>query len=77
MTRPLRLDPDRFFPLEGRARSLARTLFGEVERLPIISPHGHTDPAWFASDTPFADAASLLVQPDQAWVASTPPAASR
>jgi glucuronate isomerase len=64
MTRPLRLDPDRFFPLEDRARTLARALFAQVERLPIISPHGHTDPAWFASDAPFADAASLLVQPD-------------
>ncbi|MDB5482804.1 MAG: glucuronate isomerase [Caulobacteraceae bacterium] len=64
MARPLRLDPDRFFPLEDRARALARALFTQVERLPIISPHGHTDPAWFASDAPFVNAASLLVQPD-------------
>jgi len=64
MTRPLRLDPDRLFPLEGRARAVARALFADVERLPIVSPHGHTDPAWFAADAPFADAASLLVQPD-------------
>jgi glucuronate isomerase len=64
MTRPLRLDPDRLFPLEDRARALARALFASVERLPIISPHGHTDPAWFATDAPFADAAGLLVQPD-------------
>jgi len=64
MARPLRLDPNRFFPLEERARSVAKALFAEVERLPIISPHGHTDPAWFAQDTPFTDAPSLLVQPD-------------
>jgi glucuronate isomerase len=64
MTRPLRLDPDRFFPLDDRARSLARALFAEVEQLPIISPHGHTDPAWFATDAAFTDAPSLLVQPD-------------
>ena len=64
MTRPLRLDPDRFFPLDDRARGLARALFAEVEHLPIISPHGHTDPAWFASDAAFTDAPSLLVQPD-------------
>jgi glucuronate isomerase len=64
MTRPLRLDPDRFLPLEDRARGLARALFAEIEALPIISPHGHTDPSWFAFDAPFADAASLLVQPD-------------
>ena len=64
MARPLRLDPNRFFPLENRARALARVLFAAVEHLPIVSPHGHTDPGWFASDAPFADAASLLVQPD-------------
>jgi glucuronate isomerase len=64
MARPLRLDPDRLFPLEPRARDLARALFAPVETLPIVSPHGHTDPAWFATNTPFTDAASLLVQPD-------------
>jgi glucuronate isomerase len=35
-----------------------------VKDLPIISPHGHTDPAWFASDAPFANAAELLLAPD-------------
>ncbi len=64
MNRPLHLDPDRFFPLDDRARGLARALFAEVEHLPIISPHGHTDPAWFATDAAFTDATSLLVQPD-------------
>ena len=64
MARPLRLDPDRLFPLDPAARSLARRLFAEVEGLPIISPHGHTDPAWFADDAAFADAPSLLVLPD-------------
>jgi glucuronate isomerase len=64
MTRPLRLDPDRFFPAEPAARSLARRLFAEVERVPILSPHGHTNPAWFASNEPFEDAVSLLLWPD-------------
>lgn len=64
MTRPLWLDPDRFFPAEPAARSLARQLFAEVERAPILSPHGHTDPAWFASNEPFEDAVSLLLWPD-------------
>jgi glucuronate isomerase len=64
MARPLRLNPDRLFPLEPRSRDLARNLFAQVEALPILSPHGHTDPAWFAMDAPFTDAASLLVQPD-------------
>jgi glucuronate isomerase len=35
-----------------------------VVDLPIISPHGHTDPGWFAYNQPFADATSLLLQPD-------------
>lgn len=32
--------------------------------MPILSPHGHTDPAWFAENEPFSDAANLLVIPD-------------
>ncbi len=64
MIRPLRLDSDRFFPMYDRARDLARALFAEVEHLSIISPHGHTDSARFATDAAFSDAPSLLVQPD-------------
>ena len=61
---PLRLSPDRLFPVEERTRDIARALYREVHDLPIISPHGHTDPAWFASDAPFGDASELLLQPD-------------
>jgi glucuronate isomerase len=64
MVRSLCLDPDRFLPPEPKTRAVAKALFAEVEPLAIISPHGHTDPLWFASDAPFADAPSLLVQPD-------------
>jgi len=32
--------------------------------LPIISPHGHTDPRWFAENKPFPDPAALFIQPD-------------
>ena len=45
-------------------RAIARELYGEVARLPIVSPHGHTDAAWFASNEPFGNAAELLLQPD-------------
>lgn len=45
-------------------RRIAVRLFSAVERLPIVSPHGHTDPAWFAGDAPFEDAVSLLLWPD-------------
>lgn len=64
MTQPLLLHPDRLFPSEPAMRSLARDFYESVKRLPIISPHGHTDPAWFADDRPFADPASLLIVPD-------------
>ncbi|KGJ03214.1 glucuronate isomerase [Paracoccus halophilus] len=57
-------DEDRLFPLEGRARDLARALYAEIHDLPIISPHGHTDPRWFAEDAPFPDPAQLFVTPD-------------
>jgi len=58
------LDPHRFFPADPRQRAIAAELFAEIEKLPIISPHGHTDPAWFAHDQPFEDAVSLLLWPD-------------
>ncbi|MGH7022845.1 MAG: glucuronate isomerase [Caulobacteraceae bacterium] len=64
MTHPLRLDPARHFPLEPGVREIARSLFDEIRGLPIVSPHGHADPAWFASDAPFEDAASLILIPD-------------
>jgi glucuronate isomerase len=64
MSRPLHLDPERFFPAEPAVRRIAVQLFSVVERLPIVSPHGHTDPAWFASNAPFEDAVSLLLWPD-------------
>jgi hypothetical protein len=34
-----------------------------AEQAPIVSPHGHTDPAWFAQ-TPFGNATELLLRPD-------------
>jgi glucuronate isomerase len=64
MTVPLRLDPDRLFPADPTTRAIARRLYGEVAGLPIISPHGHTDPAWFAQDEAFPDPARLLITPD-------------
>ncbi|MCZ0960685.1 glucuronate isomerase [Paracoccus benzoatiresistens] len=58
------LDDDRLYPLEGRARDLARDLYARIRDLPIVSPHGHTDPRWFAEDQPFPDPAQLFVTPD-------------
>lgn len=58
------LDEDRLFPLDPRSRDLARALYAEVRGMPILSPHGHTDPRWFAEDQPFPDPAGLFVTPD-------------
>ncbi len=64
MTRNSALHPDRLFPADAARRTIARRLYAEVRDLPIVSPHGHTDPAWFASNEPFPDAVDLLLTPD-------------
>lgn len=64
MAKTLQLDEDRLLPPDPGVRAIARRLYAEVKDLPVISPHGHTDPAWFADDAPFADATSLLLAPD-------------
>jgi len=61
---PLELHPDRLFPADPATRRLARSLYETVRDLPIVSPHGHTDPQWYADDAPFADPSSLLIVPD-------------
>ncbi|MEP0231995.1 glucuronate isomerase [Roseibium sp.] len=58
------LNPDRLFPLEEKTRQVARELYQTVKDLPIISPHGHTDPRWFAENEAFPDPAQLFITPD-------------
>jgi glucuronate isomerase len=58
------LHPDRLFPADPGTRAIARRLYNSVRALPIISPHGHTDPRWFADDAAFSDPVSLLLTPD-------------
>jgi len=55
---------DRLFPAEEGTRKIARALYQHVRALPIVSPHGHTQAAWFAKNEPFPDPAMLFVQPD-------------
>jgi glucuronate isomerase len=64
MPRRLALHEDRLFPADPAVRALARQLYAGVRDLPIISPHGHTDPAWFAYDQAFGNATELLLAPD-------------
>ncbi|QNI35636.1 glucuronate isomerase [Edaphobacter albus] len=58
------LESMRLFPSEPAARAVAAKLYETVRDLPIISPHGHTDPAWFAKDEAFPNPAALFIQPD-------------
>lgn len=58
------LHPDRLFPPDPTVRAIARALYEGVRELPIISPHGHCDPSWFARNEPFSDPAALMIQPD-------------
>jgi len=55
---------DRLFSADPTERAIARRLYEGVRDLPIVSPHGHTNPAWFADNEPFADPSALLVIPD-------------
>jgi glucuronate isomerase len=55
---------DRMFPSDSATRKVARALYATVRDLPIISPHGHTEPRWFAENEAFPNPAALLIQPD-------------
>jgi len=41
-----------------------QSLYDDIRNLPIVSPHGHCDPAWFAHDTPWENATDLILTPD-------------
>ncbi len=58
------LNDDRLFPSDPSTREIARRLFAGIRKLPLISPHGHTEPRWYAENLPFPDPAQLLVVPD-------------
>jgi glucuronate isomerase len=58
------LHDDRLLPAEPVTRGIARRLYAGIRDLPIVSPHGHTDPRWFAENEAFPDPATLLVKPD-------------
>ena len=63
LTAPL-IHADRLFPTDIAARTIARRLHAEVRDLPIVSPHGHTNPRWYAENAAFPDPAKLFVIPD-------------
>ncbi|KIC49573.1 glucuronate isomerase [Tateyamaria sp. ANG-S1] len=42
----------------------AAQIYDGIKGAPIVSPHGHCDPAWFDENAAFSDPADLLVIPD-------------
>ncbi len=58
------LNQDRLLPPDPGIRPIARALYEQTKALPIVSPHGHCDPASLALDTPFSDPATELVTKD-------------
>ena len=58
------LDENRLFPADSVSRSIAVKLYETVRDLPIISPHGHCDPRWFAQNEAFPNPTALFIQPD-------------
>lgn len=58
------LHEDRLFPADPGTRAIAKRLYSQIAALPVISPHGHVNPRWFATDEPFPDPAQLFVLSD-------------
>lgn len=49
---------------ESESLPLARTIYGEMRKYPIISPHGHVDAAMILANKNFTDPVALLMAPD-------------
>lgn len=61
----MRMREDRFFDPDPEQKRIAMALFRSIENLPIVSPHGHVDPALFSdSEYQFANPIDLLIRPD-------------
>jgi glucuronate isomerase len=58
------LHEDRFFSPVESVRKHAREIYNSVKDLPIISPHGHVDPAIFSENKPFPNPTQLFLIPD-------------
>lgn len=58
------LDENWLFPADPNIRPIAQRLFASVRNLPLVSPHGHSDPRWFAENEPFPDPVRLFIVQD-------------
>lgn len=58
------LNEDRFFSPVPEVRKLAREIYESIKNYPIVSPHGHVDPALFSENKPFPHPTKLFLTPD-------------
>lgn len=59
------LTSDRFFDPNPAQKAAALELYALISDLPIVSPHGHVDPALFSTEgRRFGNPVELLIQPD-------------
>ena len=59
------LPADRYFSPDPQQKRTALDLYAGIAGLPIVSPHGHVDPALFSDpDQRFGNPVELLIQPD-------------
>jgi len=64
MSEPLHLSPARLFDPSPTVRAAAQAIYERTATLPIVSPHGHVDPALLAENHAFPEPTELLVTPD-------------
>lgn len=58
------LNDNWLFPADSNIRPIAQRLYASIRDLPLISPHGHSDPRWFALNESFPDPLRLFIVPD-------------
>ncbi len=56
--------PDRLLPTDPAIRKVARRIYESIADLPIISAHGHVDPALLLDNQPFDNPTALFITPD-------------
>jgi len=58
------LHEDRYFSPVESVRKIAHEIYNSIKNLPIVSPHGHVDPAIFSNNKSFPNPAQLFFIPD-------------
>ena len=51
-------------PVDKYVRDIALDIYNHIKDLPIVSPHGHTEPKWFDENKTFENPVELLIKPD-------------